>query len=348
MRKTILAMIGFLSLIAVSWQLSTELQAQNNLADAIVAGAVGINQNPPGQRLHIGDGNALIEGGGETAVMFKRDSTPGQFPGAPGGSGVESTNPIFHLGRITTAGDGDPELRVLYSDDAAGERPVLEFDRKGIVASVRQNRGSHFEGFACIRGEATMDPEACVGPIPNDTQPVFRLNSAPQMQLELGPGNDIETDVAVRRIDTATMGFFTGNVTMIDVNERMRIDAAGNVGIGTTNPQGRLDVNGTIYQRGAQLHADYVFEPDFEMPTIEEHAAAMWQSRHLNAIPAPRTDADGTEVIDVGAYRRGMLEELELAHIYIEQLRKQNRELEKKISALSRMIEESRGRRGGA
>jgi hypothetical protein len=37
------------------------------------------------------------------------------------------------------------------------------------------------------------------------------------------------------------------------------------VGIGTNNPQGTLDVNGAIYQRGV-LHADYVFEPDYMNP----------------------------------------------------------------------------------
>lgn len=45
-----------------------------------------------------------------------------------------------------------------------------------------------------------------------------------------------------------------------------------NVGIGTTSPMGKLDVNGAIYQRGSPLHADYVFESDYKLETIDEHA----------------------------------------------------------------------------
>ncbi|MDI6794571.1 MAG: hypothetical protein QME81_17170 [bacterium] len=38
-------------------------------------------------------------------------------------------------------------------------------------------------------------------------------------------------------------------------------------------------------------------------------------------------DEEDQEIIEVGAYRRGIVEELEKAHIYIEQLHKQNKEL---------------------
>jgi hypothetical protein len=102
-------------------------------------------------------------------------------------------NPEFRLGRLVQAGDGSPEFRVLYHGDdvpssvPGQEWPVLEFDAKGIVASVKPpevggGRGSHFEGF--IRGKE---------------QPLFRLNSFPEMQLEMGEGGSACTDVALRR-----------------------------------------------------------------------------------------------------------------------------------------------------
>lgn len=97
------------------------------------------------------------------------------------------------------------------------------------------------------------------------------------------------------------------------------------VGIGTANPAGALDahtldVNGAIYQRGSSLHADYVFDAAYELESIEEHSQLMWTNRHLPAIPPRTVDENGLEVIELGAHRRGLLEELEKAHIYIAQL----------------------------
>ena len=101
------------------------------------------------------------------------------------------------------------------------------------------------------------------------------------------------------------------------------VDGGGDVGIGTTSPKGKLDVNGSIYQRGSSLHADYVFDPKYKLESIEEHAEYMWKEKHLKAVPKVQYDENGLEVIEVGSHRKGMLEELEKAHIYIEHLNKQ-------------------------
>ena len=183
-------------------------------SNVIINGYLGIGVKNPGQKLHIGDGNILVEGGGETALKIKRDVT---YSGGP--SGV-SQNPIFELGRIIQAGDKDPEFRFLYSDDLTPERSVLEFDRKGIMASIKQERGSHFEGFI-----SSTDPE-----------PIFRLNSYPKMRLEMGEGGATPVDVAIQRESANTLTFITNNT------EQLRINPDGNVGIGTKNPANILTI----------------------------------------------------------------------------------------------------------
>ena len=275
-------------------------------------GNVGIGTTGPGEALHIDSGNILINSENEQEIRIRRT-------GIIGSGDFARENPAFRLGRIIGAGDGSPAFRVLYSDDGPNEStqevPVFVFDNKGIVASVKQTVGSHFEGF-----------------IHEEAQPLFRLNSFPAMQLEFGPGGNTETDVIIRRANANTLTILTGG------NERLRIDSSGNVGIGTTDPQGTLDVNGSIFQRGALLHADYVFEPDYQLESIEEHAEFMWKHKHLKAIPKAKVDAKGREIVEVGAHRKGIVEELEKAHIYIEQLHKRIKIMEVRLAKLETVV----------
>ena len=187
-------------------------------------GNIGVGTTSPGQRIHLVDGNFLIEGVHETALIMKRDTT---YKDGPSG---DSPNPIFHIGRINKAGDKDPEFRVLYEDAITPETPVFEFDRKGIVASVKPplssglSVGSHFEGF--YHGAAF---------------PYFRLNSFPKMRLEMGPGGNEDVDVAVERFAKKMLGFYTKNICQVV------IDSLGRMGIGTLLPKSKLEVHGFIH-----------------------------------------------------------------------------------------------------
>lgn len=110
------------------------------------------------------------------------------------------------------------------------------------------------------------------------------------------------------------------------------IESNGEVGINTSTPQGALDVNGAIYQRGGVLHADYVFESGYKLESIEAHADYMWENKHLKAIPQVQIDENGLEIVEVGSHRKGIVEELEKAHIYIQQLHEEVRELKKMVA----------------
>ena len=64
---------------------------------------------------------------------------------------------------------------------------------------------------------------------------------------------------------------------------------AGNVGIGTTNPQYPLSVNGTIQAKEVLVNAgwsDYVFDPDYRVKPLTEVAAFIKANHHLPDIPS--------------------------------------------------------------
>ncbi|MEM9549046.1 MAG: hypothetical protein AAGA77_23870 [Bacteroidota bacterium] len=91
-----------------------------------------------------------------------------------------------------------------------------------------------------------------------------------------------------------------------------------------------INVNGSITATGT-ITPDYVFESDYELETIEEHAEYMWREKHLPAVEAAQTDGNGKGLVSLVERSQQTLEELEKAHIYIEQLHKRIKN-EKEIS----------------
>ncbi|MFB0525581.1 MAG: hypothetical protein ACETVZ_08550, partial [Phycisphaerae bacterium] len=156
-------------------------------------------------------------------------------------------------------------------------------------------------------------------------------DGASEVEIQMGMGTMLPSAWSLK----AASGLFSiANIAVFP--PALNIRNTGEIGIGTTSPQGKLDVNGSIYQRGSQLHADYVFEPDYKLETIDEHSEFMWQNKHLPAIPEAKVDEKGNEIIEVGAHRKGIVEELEKAHIYIEQLHKRIKTLEEKLAELEK------------
>ena len=69
----------------------------------------------------------------------------------------------------------------------------------------------------------------------------------------------------------------------------------------------------------------------------------MWQHRHLPAVGAGQVNAQGQGMVNVGVRSQGMLEELEKAHIYIEQLKAESDHKGQQIEALTQGMTELKG-----
>ena len=90
---------------------------------------------------------------------------------------------------------------------------------------------------------------------------------------------------------------------------------------------------------GVQIHADYVFAPDYALESIEEHAAFMKTEQHLRGVPKGQKDEKGNDIVEYGSLMRGLLEELEKAHLYIAGINNVVKEQAQVISTLSAQVQ---------
>ncbi|MGA2000965.1 MAG: hypothetical protein ABSG52_13295 [Terriglobales bacterium] len=116
---------------------------------------------------------------------------------------------------------------------------------------------------------------------------------------------------------------------------RFTLTQSGYVGIGTTNPQYPLSVNGTIQAKEVIVNtgwSDYVFGPDYRVRPLTEVAAFIKANHHLPDIPSEaEVKQNGVSLGEMQAKLLAKIEELTLQMIH---LNEKNRALEKKVAQL--------------
>lgn len=112
---------------------------------------------------------------------------------------------------------------------------------------------------------------------------------------------------------------------------RVFIDAAGNVGIGTDNPTYKLSVRGNIRSNEVVVEtgwADYVFANDYKLKTLDEVENFIRRHKHLPNIPsAEEIEKNGLHVGDV---QKRMMEKIEELTLYMIDLKKEIEQLKSK------------------
>ncbi|UII22644.1 hypothetical protein [Fulvivirga ligni] len=104
------------------------------------------------------------------------------------------------------------------------------------------------------------------------------------------------------------------------------------VGIGTLQPDEKLTVNGVIHSKEVKVDTnipvpDYVFAPEYNLPTLSTIERYIQENHHLPDIPAAKEmEAEG---IKVGEMNMLLLKKVEELTLHIIELEKRIKELEK-------------------
>lgn len=101
----------------------------------------------------------------------------------------------------------------------------------------------------------------------------------------------------------------------------LTVQALGNVGIGTTDPRGyKLAVNGSVIATSVTVKSaanwpDYVFQKDYQLPSLQEVKAFIDQNQHLPGIPSAQQIVK--EGLDLGEMNKLLMKKVEELTLYV-------------------------------
>ena len=142
--------------------------------------------------------------------------------------------------------------------------------------------------------------------------------------------------------DFATSGKNIRFINRSGWGESMRINVAGNVGIGTTNPDSKLTVKGDIHAEEVRVDLsvpgpDYVFEEDYDLPSLESIQQYVKENKHLPEVPAAKELEENG--IDLGVMNMLLLRKVEELTLHLIEQDKINKEQAEEIAELRKLIE---------
>jgi len=132
------------------------------------------------------------------------------------------------------------------------------------------------------------------------------------------------------------------NYTQFRINNegKMIIRANGNVGIGITVPTDKLAVNGNIRSKEVLVETanwpDYVFDDDYELPTLEEEEDFIQENGHLFGFESEE-EMEGT--LTVGDVTKRQQEKIEQLMLHLIEMRKVVKTMENGMEVMENNME---------
>jgi len=275
-----------------------EANAPNNTLYVASEGRIGVNTATPAVEAHVADGDS-------PTLRLEQNGSAG-FTAQTWDLAGNETN--FFVRDVTNGS----KLPFRIKPGAGDNSIYIDSDGDVGMGTNSPDASLDIEGNSGNEGIRVTDTNATVEE--HTDMLVFKANGGQGFQL-------IDTN------DNSTWNFLqnTNGLFIIDSNQatgsEFRFFSSGNLSI-----SGTLTTGGPTCASGC----DRVFAEDYELPTIEEHAAEMWQNGYLPAVGPTLPKAP----INLSEKTGNILNELEKAHIYIERLNDGLKDKEQRIAQL--------------
>ena len=121
---------------------------------------------------------------------------------------------------------------------------------------------------------------------------------------------------------------------------RLVINATGDIGIGTENPQTKLDVRGVISATEVRVQvltgADHVFDDSYNLKSLSEVEQFVQENKHLPEIPSQKQMQE--EGLSMNEFQIKLLQKIEELTLYVIDLKKENQHQGKLIEDLQSQL----------